>query len=163
FFADSNYAKNAAATIAGQIELPMDMLDDNVLSTLIKIDLTTKTEALELTRQIENLQRYFAPYSCVIGCLGSPNISMLRNLNRVLIKVEKPLILGLIDGPFATVLSLVPRQSGCFECYEQRLMARLQDTLVYHQYVRNTAKSNGAAAVNSTTAYAPALHILAGA
>src|SRR5262249_36970021 len=132
FFADSNYAKNAAATIAGQIELPMDMLDDNVLSTLIKIDLTTKTEALELTRQIENLQRYFAPYSCVIGCLGSPNISMLRNLNRVLIKVEKPLILGLIDGPFATVLSLVPQQSGCFECYEQRLMARLQDTLVYH-------------------------------
>jgi thiazole/oxazole-forming peptide maturase SagC family component len=163
FLTDSNYAKNAASMIAGQIELPLDILDGNALSTLTKVDLTTKTEALELARHIEDLQRYFAPYSCVIGCLGSPNISMLRNLNRVLIKTEKPLILGLIDGPFATVLSLLPQQSGCFECYEQRLMARLQDTAVYHQYVRQTANSNGTAAVSLDRAHAPALHILTSA
>jgi thiazole/oxazole-forming peptide maturase SagC family component len=88
---------------------------------------------------------------------------MLRNLNRVLIKAEKPLILGLVDGPFASVLSVVPHQSGCFECYEQRLLARLEDTFAYHQYVRHTANSDGAAGAKSAAAYAPGLHMLAGA
>jgi thiazole/oxazole-forming peptide maturase SagC family component len=163
FFADSNYAKNAAVTIAKEIGLPMDVLDEDMLRTLARIDLTTKTEAFEHARQIEELQRYFTTYCCVMGCLAAPNISMLRNLNRVLIKTEKPLILGLVDGPFATVLSTFPRQSGCFECYEQRLLARLEDTLVYHQYVRSTANSGGTTATNPAAAYAPALHMLAGA
>src|SRR5215813_17256 len=163
FFTDSSYARSAAEAIAKEVELPMDMLDDDMLGRLTKVDLTSRVEALELTRQMEDLQRHFAPYSCVIGCLGKPNISMLRNLNWVLVKTEKPLILGLIDGPFATVLSMVPRQSGCFECYEQRLLARLEDTLAYNQYVREMAQAPETTNSNSAGGYAPALHILAGA
>jgi thiazole/oxazole-forming peptide maturase SagC family component len=163
FFTDNSYAKDAAAAIARQIDLPMDVLDGGTQSTLGRIDLTTKVDALEQVRQIEELQRHFTSYCCVVGCLASPNISMLRNLNRVLIKAEIPLILGLIDGPFASVLSIVPRQSGCFECYEQRLLARLEDTFAYHQYVRSTADANGTTGPSPATSYAPALHMLAGA
>ena len=69
---------------------------------------------------------------------------MLRNLNRLLIAAEKPLILGLIDGPFMSVLGTLATETGCFECYEQRMLARLEDTVVYHRFVESTAKRTDA-------------------
>lgn len=70
--------------------------------------------------------------------VASPNVSLLRNLNRLLVGAEKPLILGLVDGPFLHALSTLATETGCFECFEQRMLARLEDTVVYHQFVQAT-------------------------
>src|SRR5690606_25529144 len=59
-----------------------------------------------------------------------------------------------------SVLAAHPTQTGCFECYEQRMLARQQDTLVYHEFVRSTARSNGRGGGPES---APALHLLASA
>ena len=64
-----------------------------------------------------------------------------------------------MDGPFVTLLSTLPTETGCFECFEQRMLARLEDTLVYHQFVESTS---GAAAPPERW-LSPGMHMLTAA
>ena len=135
---DNEYAKEAAKLIARQIKLPLDVMDNETFTGIARLDLTTKTEAVEYLKAAEKYRDQFSLYSCILVSLSAPNISMLRNLNRLLITLEKPMILGFMDGPFLTLLSTVATQSGCFECFEHRMLARLEDTVVYHKFVEFT-------------------------
>lgn len=158
FFSDSPYAENAAKTIAKETRLPLDVLAPEVLQELAEVDLTSRTDAVAHKEAETRLERHLTGgYTAVLACLASPNLSMLRNLNRLLIRAEMPLIIGLIDGPFITVLSTLATKTGCFECYEQRMMARLEDTLAYREFVKNT-KGSSSQAVGSW--FSPPLHML---
>jgi thiazole/oxazole-forming peptide maturase SagC family component len=159
FLADGAAARNAAKSLAAEIGLPLDFLDEATVRELALADLTTRTDAVQYMETLGRFEKLFAPYACVLGCVAAPNLSLLRNLNRVLIQAEKPLILGLIDGPFLCVLSTLATQSGCFECFEQRLLARLEDTVVYHQFVQATAGG----APGGGPWMAPAAHMLTAA
>ena len=156
FFTDTDYIGPTAKTLSSEIALPLDFMPAENLQQLAEPDLTTRTDAVNHTKSLAELKKMVLPYACVVGCVSSPNLRLLRNLNRVLIEVEKPLILGLIDGPFMTVFSALPAESGCFECFEQRMLARLEDTVVYHQFVKSTA---AATKVNGRV-LAPQLHML---
>jgi thiazole/oxazole-forming peptide maturase SagC family component len=156
FFTDSEYARGAAKTLAGEINLPLDILDGETMQALASADLTTRTDAVKHEETAAGLEKIFRPYTSVLGCVASPNLSMLRNLNRLLIRAEKPLILGLIDGPFMTLLSTLASQTGCFECFEQRMLARLEDTLIYHQFVESTVEGSTPGGPWSS----PQLHLL---
>jgi thiazole/oxazole-forming peptide maturase SagC family component len=118
FFTDSVYAREAAKTLARETGLPLDVLDDETGDALVKADLTTRTDAVRHAETATRLGKVFNAYSCVLGCVTAPNLSMLRKLNRLLIHAEKPLILGMIDGPFICVLSTLATASGCFECLQ---------------------------------------------
>lgn len=162
FFSDSVYARDAAKNLAKEVGLPLDVLADDVLRDIAQADLTTRTDAVQHMETMTRLEKVFSSYACVLGCVASPNLSLLRNLNRLLIQAEKPLILGMIDGPFVSVLSTLATQSGCFECFEQRMLARLEDTVVYHRFVESTlgAVSSGGSA---GPWLAPPLHLLTSA
>lgn len=156
FFSDNEYARNSARALAAEIGLPLDVVEDEVLQGLATADLTSRTDAVEYMEAVAKYEKVFQPYSCVLGCVAAPNLTVLRNLNRLLIRAEKPLILGLIDGPFIAALSTHATETGCFECFEQRMLARLEDTAVYQQFVQATA------GINSTAGawLAPQLHML---
>lgn len=139
FFSDSEFTRNSARALAHEIGLPLDLLEEEVLHELSIADLTTRTDAVGYMETVAKYEKIFQPYSCVLGCVGAPNLSFLRNLNRLLMRSHKPLILGLIDGPFIVALSTVATETGCFECFEHRMLARLEDTAVYQQFVRFTA------------------------
>ncbi len=160
FFADTDYAATAARTIGVEAGLPMDILGQELFDDLAAADLTTRTEAVEHSRDLHRLRRRLDGYFAVVGCIAQPNLTVLRNLNRVLVAAEKPLILGLVDGPFVTILSTFARESGCFECYEQRMMARLEDTVAYRDFVRRTAHASGPP---DAGALAPSMHLLTAA
>jgi thiazole/oxazole-forming peptide maturase SagC family component len=155
FFSDTDYARGAAKSLAGELAFPLNFLDPEVTQGLATADLTTKTDAVAYTETVAKFEKHFSPYSCVMGCMAAPNLTMLRNLNRLLIRLEKPLILGLIDGPFVSAMSSMPTDTGCFECFEQRMLARLEDTQVYHQFVQATG---GAAATGPWLS--PQMHVL---
>ena len=160
FFSDSAYTRDAARTLSQEISLPLDILDDETMQALATADLTTRTDAIghiETESKFNKIRQSY--YSCVLGCVAAPNLSLLRNLNRILVRNEKPLILGLMDGPFVTLLSTLPTETGCFECFEQRMLARLEDTLVYHQFVESTS---GAAAPPERW-LSPGMHMLTAA
>jgi thiazole/oxazole-forming peptide maturase SagC family component len=155
FFSDSEYARGAGKTLAKELGLPLDFLDEETMQALAAADLTSKTDAVRHTETLAKFEKILHPYSCVMGCIAAPNLTMLRNLNRLLVRMEKPLILGLIDGPFVSALSTLATETGCFECFEQRMLARLEDTLVYHQFVQATG---GAAATGPWLS--PQMHVL---
>jgi thiazole/oxazole-forming peptide maturase SagC family component len=136
FVADTDYAKNVARTIANQMDLPLDVMHDEVYGRLLEANLTDKTDAIAHEALMGNFRNLVSSYSCIAASFSKPKVSFLRNLNRLLLDQKKPLILGLIDGPFLSVLSTVVPQTGCFECFEQRLLARLEDTAVYHSFVK---------------------------
>jgi thiazole/oxazole-forming peptide maturase SagC family component len=140
FFTDSEYARTSATALAREIGLPLDVMDAELLRELAAADLTSRTDAVDYIDTLSRYEKIFRPYSCVVGCVASPNLSTLRNLNRLLLQEAKPLILGLIDGPFITALSSLGTETGCFECFEQRMLARLEDTAAYQQFVDATAR-----------------------
>jgi thiazole/oxazole-forming peptide maturase SagC family component len=159
FFSDSSYAREAAQSLSREIGLPLDILDDETARALAQADLTTRTDAVQHMETVVRFEKVFHAYAGVLACVAAPNLSMLRNLNRLLVDAEKPLVLGLIDGPFMSVLATLATQSGCFECFEQRMLARLEDTVVYHRFAKATA---GDAPVSGSF-FAPPLHILTAA
>jgi thiazole/oxazole-forming peptide maturase SagC family component len=160
---DNEYAREAAKMIAGQIKLPLDIMDQKTFSELTRMDLTTKTEAVDYLKGLEKYQDMLSLYSCVIGSLVAPNVSLLRNLNRVLIKLEKPLILGFLDGPFMCLLSTLVNQTGCYECFEHRMLARLEDTVVYHKFVQSNRDFNPKNKDIKTAIFTPQVHMLTSA
>lgn len=159
FFADTDYARDAAKTMAKEIGLPLDILDPEVATELANADLTTRTDAIGQLKNTAHFERHISGYAGVLGAVASPNLSLLRNLNRLLVSTEKPLILGLLDGPFCTVLSTLATQTGCFECFEQRQLARLEDTVVYHRFVKESA---GQRFTGGGPWFSPPLHVLTG-
>jgi thiazole/oxazole-forming peptide maturase SagC family component len=161
---DNEYAKEAAKLIARQIKLPLDILSNETFTGLAGLDLTTKTEAVDYLKASERYRDQFSLYSCVLVSLTAPHISLMRNLNRILIELEKPMILGFMDGPFMTLLSTVVTQTGCFECFEQRMLARLQDNVVYQKFVAFTrAHVQDKDAGHQSVIFTPPSHILTAA
>jgi thiazole/oxazole-forming peptide maturase SagC family component len=159
FFSDNDSARAAARLMADQVPMPLDFISADDVAALGQADLTTRVDAVQHERDLERFSRLIEPYAVVVCCAADPNVSLLRSLNRVLVHLEKPLVLGLIDGPFVSLLAAHATQTGCFECYEQRMLARQQDTLVYHEFVRSTAQGSGRGGPQS----APALHLLTSA
>ncbi|MGZ5442615.1 MAG: hypothetical protein ACXW5U_06190 [Thermoanaerobaculia bacterium] len=155
-FSDGDYTERSAKMLAQEMGLPLDVADADLAHTLTTTDLTQRGDALDHVDAVARLEKVFQPYSCVVACLAAPNLTLLRNLNRLLIRAEKPLIAGLIDGPFVIALSTIATDTGCFECFEQRSLARLEDTAVYHEFVRATAGTSAAGAKWA----APQLHML---
>jgi len=156
---DSIYSQKIAKQIANEMNYAIEIMDEKTFNELSIIDLTTKTDAFETIKKIEQMEKVIAPYSVVIGCLEKPSIAFLRNLNRVLIKAEKPFVLSMIDGPFFTFLTINPPQTGCFECYENRLMARMENLAVYQNFVKSTETALDGV---KSSFINPLLHVLIG-
>jgi thiazole/oxazole-forming peptide maturase SagC family component len=156
--ADTESARVLARSLATEMRFPLDVLDDQTQQRWSTLDLTTATDAVEHADAASQIELVVERYGCVLACLVNPNLSLLRNLNRVLIRLEKPLILAMVDGPFVSVTGFVPQQTGCFECFEQRMLVRLEDSAAYHDFLR--VKASALQSVQFNSAY---LHILTSA
>lgn len=50
----------------------------------------------------------------------------------------KPLVLSLLDGPFISLMTIKGNETACYECFENRVMARLLDIPAYRNFVKET-------------------------
>jgi thiazole/oxazole-forming peptide maturase SagC family component len=138
FFADTQSIKDYAVALASEISMPLTVMTHSEFKTIEGMDLTTRFDAYATRTQLDSLRKSLEPFSCILGCLERPHIVFLRNLNRALIETSHALSLGLLDGPFTTVFTIKPPETGCFECFEQRLLARMEDMPAYRQFVAQT-------------------------
>jgi len=138
FFADTESIKDYALRLASEINMPLTVMSHDEFNAIEAMDLTTKFEAYGTRAQLDSLRERLERFSCLLGCLERPHIVFLRNLNRVLVQTSQALSLGLLDGPFTTILTIKPPETGCFECFEQRLLARMEDMPAYQQFVAQT-------------------------
>jgi len=159
FLAEEGCSKNIATFLSKEIGYPLDMADQAFMRDLADADLVSKSEAMEHLKAMEKFEKVLEPYSVILGCFMRPPVVMLRNLNRILVKQKKPLILGLIDGPFLSIISVVSPETGCFECYEHRVMARLEDVTAYTSFVKN-ATQLGSGRAEDEKSYSPLISLL---
>jgi thiazole/oxazole-forming peptide maturase SagC family component len=124
--------------LAKEISMPLTVMTQEDFKAIEAMDLTTKFDAYGTRKQLDSLREMLEPFSCIVGCLERPHIVFLRNLNRALVQTSQALSLGLLDGPFTTAFTIKPPETGCFECFEQRLLARMEDAPAYQQFVAQT-------------------------
>lgn len=138
FFADTQSVKDYAVMLADEIGMNLTVMGDEEYQAVARADLGTRTDAYQTRSDELALRRMLEPYACVTGCLERPHVMFLRNLNRVLIETSQPLSLGVLDGPFTTAFTIKPTETGCFECLEQRLLARMREMPSYQRFVEQT-------------------------
>ena len=146
FISDSASAGEYVSGQAAALGVKVQMLPDEFMQELHAADLTSGMGGLAASDALCGLAGYIEQCASLVACVSRASILTLRNLNRLACHVEKPVIVGLIDGPFATVVGADSPRTGCLECFEQRSLARLEDHIGYHSFV--TAGSAGGGGAN---------------
>lgn len=143
FVSDSAAARTQAEQLAAGMRVELTTLDPQVYAELDSADLTTRVEGYDTERAVERLRESFTETAAVVTCFQRPSLPFLRNLNRVVEGHDIPWINAFIDGPFVSVVGLKSPHTGCFECFEQRALARLEDHVVYHDFARTPLGQRG--------------------
>ncbi|WP_251861302.1 streptolysin associated protein SagC [Clostridium sp. Marseille-Q2269] len=142
FISDNDYAKETAKNLSDSMGMKLDLCSKESIENIISKDLTSNLDALQRKRDIEDIKSQLKDYSSVLICMGHINMNLFRNINRVSIELKKPVIMSFIDGPFISILSTLPPKTGCLECFEQRILSRLEDHVLYHKFIENDFKPN---------------------
>lgn len=134
FITDNSYSEKIAKLLIEDMELNIDIAKEEFIDFLRDIDLTTNIDALSTLSNMEKVIFDLKEYEGIILCFKRPELTLLRNINRIAIKEDKPIICSFIDGPFITVLSTNYPKTGCIECFEQRTLTRLEDHISYNAF-----------------------------
>lgn len=155
---DSNPVIEQMLSMSGNISMNLAVLPKEEINRISKADLTGRLDALDCEKAYKELTQIFVTYSSVLICLQRPHIKLLRNLNRLLLRLDIPYVVCLIDGPFLSVMTIKGYETGCFECYETRVMARLEELASYKNFVE---KSSGNFQKYDNTPLTPILSMVA--
>ncbi len=134
FISDNTFSNSMAKLLIEEMELNMDIASESVINAIRDVDLTTNIDAINIIENINAIQELIKDYEGIVLCLKRPELTMIRNVNRVAIKREIPVICSFIDGPFITAFSTNYPKTGCLECFEQRTLTRLEDHISYHAF-----------------------------
>lgn len=134
FVTDSSYCEKMAKILIDEMNINMDIATKDTFETFRDIDLTTNIDALKTSSDMYKLNEITKAYKGIVACFKKPEIQTLRNINRLSIEKEMPIIVSFIDGPFITMLSTNSPKTGCLECFEQRTLARLEDHVSYNVF-----------------------------
>lgn len=137
FVTDCAYSEKLCKDLCNEMNLKINIQGSDLIEEFSNIDAVTNIDALKTLDSVNIIKERIKDFDSVVILMTHINMSALRNLNRTIIELNKPVVVGMIDGPFITVFSVTPPATGCIECYEQRILARLEDHYLYNKYVKN--------------------------
>jgi thiazole/oxazole-forming peptide maturase SagC family component len=103
------------------------------IEELRDINLLAKVNSLDYEKRLKHHAMQITNDPLLI-ILSKPDIPLLRNLNK-LVTNKQPMFIGIIDAPFMIFLSVIPKTTACWDCFEQRMMATIKDHVLYNKYV----------------------------
>lgn len=156
FISDNDSIKKYSMNLCEEMNFNIDILSDETLKYLNKVDLTTKTDALKVEKLYEEFNETLGQYDVFVVVMKYLNVTTMRNLNTLLVKWNKPSVISFLDGPFINLLVTNGSKTGCFQCFEQRALARIEDTHSYHTFVNSASYHIN----NENKGYYPILNIL---
>ena len=139
---DSERAHEEALRLADQLNMPMRSLEPAMVDALHAGDLTTGIDNYSSDMLSKMLENALEDAGAVLCVFCRPSVGFLRNLNRVVERLQKVLIVGLIDGPFLSIIGTRSPYTGCFECFELRSLSRLEDHILYHKFAMGSKEPN---------------------
>jgi thiazole/oxazole-forming peptide maturase SagC family component len=137
FFSDSAAALAQAEHLAAGLRLRLVPLAPATVERLSTADLTSRIDGLTTEQAVADLVPALTGSAALVTCLQRPSLPLLRNINRVIEGSDVPWVCAFIDGPFVSIVGMKSPRTGCFECFEQRALARLEDHVSYHDFARS--------------------------
>ena len=142
FWSDRPAATGQAMALAGSLRLDLVPVPEELAGQLSTADLTSRIDGYQTetdTARLRSALTAAAPdgLAALVTCFQRPSLPVLRNLNRLLEGQDIPWVSGFVDGPFVSVVGVKSPYTGCFECFEQRSLARLEDHIAYHEFARS--------------------------
>lgn len=131
--ADTDYTVQQCTVFERVYNYHVERLPTNIINGLSDINLLSRVNALEFESRKETYAHALGTSPIVI-ILSRPNLPLLRNVNQ-LVHEKQPLFIGLIDGSFLIFLSILPNQTACWECFEQRMLASVKDHVLFHKFL----------------------------
>ncbi|MCL2737176.1 MAG: hypothetical protein FWD75_11245 [Propionibacteriaceae bacterium] len=122
-------------TLAKQSGLPLETMPIDLMRRLSQADLTTRFDGIDTRNEMDRQIAYLSAYQAVCVTLSTPWVSLLRNLNRVVVRTGHMVSYSILDGPFLTAFTIKPKETGCFECFENRILARIENLSIYKKFV----------------------------
>lgn len=133
---DTELIQASIGLTAEAMSLRVKKLTADEFQQIEEADFTSRTESLAHDSKMGNLLPIVDGFDSVLVVLQRPRIRFLRNLNRMLLEKSIPMLVSLLDGPFVTTMTIKAPETGCFECFENRVIARLRDISAYRRFVK---------------------------
>lgn len=155
---DNDFTQSHIESISENIGINLTVAD--FIDDLFFENLQSEVDGYSLELLYNKYEKIINEYSYCIVALQNLHINMLRNLNRLLMRFEIPFTLSFIDGPFISMTTIKTEETACFECFEQRALARLEDHVSYIKYIKAETTSRKKMIDNSQLHFTPMLSIL---
>ncbi|WP_300754910.1 streptolysin associated protein SagC [uncultured Brachyspira sp.] len=138
FITDNDRLKDYALLVSKDIYINLDMMSADDIKKIEKSNLTDTTDAVENIEIKKELLKLFDNISCVVVSIEKPRLNLLRNINRLLLDKSIPIIISILDGPFLNITTIKGKETACYECFENRVIARNESLSVYNKFVKQT-------------------------
>ena len=144
---DSDLISNTVQQFSNTYGYVCDIKSRSLIEKMSDINYFDKVNPLEYQKQKNAILEEFKqePILVILSCA---NIPLLRNLNEIA-SPERPLFIGLIDGPFMIFLSLIPDVTACWECFETRMLSNLRDHILYNKFTNCSLSHQTSSACNN--------------
>ena len=138
FITDNDRLKDYASLVSKDIYINLDMMSADDIKKIEKANLTDTTDAIENIEIKKELLKLFDNISCVVISVEKPRLNLLRNINRLLLDKSVPIVISILDGPFLNITTIKGKETACYECFENRVIARNESLSVYNKFVKQT-------------------------
>lgn len=138
---NSDFIESSLTSFSDIYNFTFTRLEKNTMNELTDNNLFSKVNSLEFEKKKIHYSSLI-PKKPILVILDYVEIGLLNNLN-ILASKERPLFIGFMDGPFLVFLSVIPKVTACWECFEQRMHAFLKDHVLYNKFlnIQNNSKS----------------------
>jgi bacteriocin biosynthesis cyclodehydratase domain-containing protein len=131
---DCEEAGDDALRILERCGITAERLDRALVERIRSFDHSSGIDTIGATREADQIVPELRRFGSVAAVLANPDPALLRNLGRLLMRSDTSFVVGMKDGPFVSVVGIETPATGCFECFELRSLARLEDHVMYHQF-----------------------------
>ncbi|MGQ7372696.1 streptolysin associated protein SagC [Streptococcus suis] len=144
FISDSIEIEASAKSLFDTLNIKADIADSNFKSQLKKSFSTNEFDSLKEIEEYNRLTNLLEKYQSILICQVKVDILMIRNINEVICELGTRLLLGFLDGPFVHMCTLAPPKTADFDSLERRVLARLEDSTLYRNYIsQHSDKTQG--------------------
>lgn len=116
------------------LSMPVKIVSPTLIEKLMSFDLTN-IDPLATKAALSEIVSELDIYPTFLIVLEKPNMKLIRAFNRALKEMNKSATLVMLDGPFITLTTVKPPETGCLECFENRVLARMEEMSIYQDFV----------------------------
>lgn len=142
FITDLNYVTKLLNDYKEIYNFEFTAIPEEIKNELKDPNYFSRIDSVSYEKKREYIKSKISEDSPILFLTQNLNLHLIRNLNKIL--ENTPIFIGFIDGPFMIFLSIIPKQTACWECFEQRMLSFVKDNYFYHRFncIDNEAKSS---------------------